>query len=48
MNNILEDYGKSKIPNIYKFYGLPISFESKINLLLSKDFNLYITNLLNA
>jgi hypothetical protein len=48
MNSILEYYKKSKIPNIYKFLGLPISFESKMNLLLSKDFNLYITNLLNA
>ena len=38
MNYILEHYGKSKISNIYKFLGLPISFESKMNLLLSKRF----------
>ena len=43
---ILRSYGEQKISNIYKFLGLPISFESKMNLLLSKDFNLYI-NLLN-
>ena len=48
MNNILEYYKESKIPNIYKFHGLPISFESKMNLLLSKGFNLNIINLLNA
>lgn len=46
LNFILRSYGKSEISNIYKFLGLPISFESKMNLLISKD--LYIKNLLNA
>ena len=31
MNFILRSYGEPEISNIYKFLGLPISFESKMN-----------------